>query len=91
MTDEVKLSLIEKIATEAFSDKWREQPEKVVNHHRTQSLANIYALFIYDGLTVPEGAVEAVVDPVKEEDAQVTFDDLFNQGYTEEGGTHDKQ
>lgn len=45
------------------------------------ALANIFALFEYDGAVVSLPAVE----PVSEDDGQVSFDDLFSNGYVEGG------
>lgn len=93
MTDAEKLQLIEQIAREAFSDKWYEVPRYKVDAHRTQALANIFALFEYEGLTVdiPKREpikYEIVEEPV--EDDQITFDEILQQCYSEEGGNNDR-
>lgn len=93
MTDAEKLQLIEQIAREAFNPKWYDEPRYRVDTHRTQALANIYALFIYDGLTVSVANTERIkptgfvsMSNTEQDDGQLSFDDLFNNGYTEEGG-----
>ena len=93
MSDAEKLEIIEKIAREAFSEKWYEVPRHTVDAHRTQALANIYALFIYDGLATvaaPVAVSVPIVSDPEAEDSQVTFDDILNQCYIEEGGTNER-
>lgn len=95
MSDAEKLEIIEKIAREAFSEKWYEVPRHTVDAHRTQALANIYALFIYDGLATV-AAPAAVTTPIPSDtkpdtdDGQMTFDEILEQCYIEEGGTHER-
>lgn len=50
MTDQDKLKAIEKITREAFNN-----PEtRDINLYRAQALANILAVFEYDGATIKE-------------------------------------
>ena len=48
MTDKEKLTAIEKIAREAFSNPVTSN----INLYRAQKLADIFAIFQYDGLTL---------------------------------------
>lgn len=54
MLDDVKqrLDQIEQMTREAFSRTYRDQKEEL--YHRAQVLADIFAIFEYDGKTVKE-------------------------------------
>lgn len=76
MTDKEKLENIEQIARECFSPEWSGKDPHIIDLHRAQALANIFAVFEYDGLTIEEPKKEEPED----DDAQVTFDDLLTEG-----------
>lgn len=77
MTDADKLYHIELIAREAFGDHWQGKPEPVITAHRLQALANIFAIFEYDGMTCGPVRDQQEADP--DDDGQVTFDDLLGR------------
>ena len=74
MDDAEKLQRIEGIAREAFGDHWQVKPEPVIRAHRLQALANIFAIFEYNGMTCGPAQDQQEPGP---DDGQVTFDDLL--------------
>ena len=88
MTDADKLQLIEAIAREAFSDKWYEVPRHTVDAHRTQALANIFALFEYEGVLDEVYKRDCSFDPTNNPAGKevindnITFDDLLGPQVT---------
>lgn len=71
MTDKEKLTEIESIVREAFSDKWAIVHPHVRDLHRLQALANIYSRFEHGFEKFAQSA--PVPDNMPE---QITFDDL---------------
>ena len=89
MTDADKLQLIEAIAREAFSDKWYEVPRYKVDAHRTQALANIFALFEYEGVLDEVYKRDCSFDPTNNPAGKevindnITFDDILGPQVTD--------
>lgn len=76
LTDKDKLDYIEKIARDAFGPHLRGKPLHQIESYRTQALANIFAVFEYNGALIPRKPEE----PKEEDDTQITFDDLLEGG-----------
>ena len=52
MTDIEKLQKIEEICKEAFNNDSDDKNKAIM--HKAQALCDIYALFLYDGATLPQ-------------------------------------
>ena len=65
MTDQEKLQKIENICKEACNNDIEDSKRAIL--HKAQALCDIYALFLYDGTTLPQ----------IEDKKQITIDDLM--------------
>lgn len=67
MTDQEKLDRIKGICEEACNNEITDSKAAIL--HKAQALCNIYALFLYDGATIPQ----------IEDKKQVCIDDLIGR------------
>ena len=70
----LKLSQIERIARESFSPDVSSMDTTRRSYHREQAIANIFAIFEYNGATIKE---ESTLAHAPEDKSQITIEDVL--------------